>query len=63
MQALQRESLHLVRLLRREYSSSLKQDPELGGELDAVEAKFCGAKPPGSGLEGLLGNMLSSLVG
>jgi len=62
-QALQRKSLHLVRMLRREYGGSLEQDPELGAQLDGVEAKYCGAKPPGGGLEGLLGNMLSSLMG
>ena len=61
-QALEKRSLLLVRLLRRQYAPSLARDEHLGALLDAIEAIHFHVVPPAAGMGGLLNNMLQMLA-
>ena len=62
LQALERSSLSLLRLLRREYSPSLSRDTSLEASLDAIEANHFGVRSSAGGFDGLLGNMMRMLT-
>ena len=63
VQAIDKKSLQLLRLLRQEYSLVLSRDATLEKDLAAVEAAQFGVRPQNGGLEGLFGNMFGSLLG
>ncbi len=66
-QAIDRQSLALVRLLRDRYGPSLALDPTWGRQLARVEMVYLGARDAAraasGGLGGLLGQMLQGLQG
>ncbi|KAK9814271.1 hypothetical protein WJX72_003196 [[Myrmecia] bisecta] len=61
VQAVERESLTLTRLLQKEYRLSLQRDPALQGLLDKVEAVCLGVKQ-GGGMGNILSDMLKTLA-
>ena len=63
LQALLQYSLPLLRLVTKEYRPTLSRDPSLAKDISALEERFFEVKPQSSGLQGLLGNMFSSLMG
>lgn len=55
--------MQLVRLVRRQYGLAISKDPSLEKDLNTIEMIHCGVRPRVGGLEGLMGNLLGSLMG
>lgn len=58
-----RRSLHLVRMVKREYHRALSRDDTLAKDLTAIETIHFNVRPQQGGLEGLFGSMFGALMG